>query len=172
MRRLSFVLLAFLLLLPAAAFARDVQAGDGSLQVSNAWVRLIVVKGDGLVYGHIDSGTLILVGYDAADTRSWQVSGAPAKVVGGLVRYSGSDLRFLFPNGHYVLRLEGDGIDFNAVGKGTVTAFGIGSEDDGSLAVNSGKAQQLGFLATTATFGTRKDQGAGAAVGAVKAATR
>jgi hypothetical protein len=155
MRRLFLTLLVVALLVsPTAAVARDQVAGDGSLVVSDAWVRQIVVQGSGVIFGHIDSGTLTVYSYDPADTRAPQVSGAIAKVSGTTVRYSGSDVRFLFPNGHYLLKLEGGGIDISAVGRGTVTASGLGTDDDGTLSINGNKPQKLGFISSLALFGT------------------
>ena len=155
MRRLFLMLLLVALLVsPTVAVARDQVAGDGSLVVTDAWVRQIVVQGSGVIFGHIDSGTLTVYSYDPADTRAPQVSGAVAKVSGTTVRYTGNDVRFLFPNGHYLLKLEGGGIDISAVGRGTVTASGLGTEDDGTLAINGNKPQKLGFISSLALFGT------------------
>jgi hypothetical protein len=142
MRRLSLILLVCLLL-PAGALARGSAAGDGSLDVRDAWARAIDIQGTGVIFGHIDQGTLTVVEYDPSGPTSPQVSGAPWKVVGNTVRYSGSDVRFLFPSGHYRLRLEGAGIDISAVGKGLFTAAGLGTPDDGTVTVNGVKTQQL-----------------------------
>jgi hypothetical protein len=171
MRRLLLIPLACLLLAlppvgfarPPAASARDSSTGSGSLVVSDAWVRQIVVQGSGTIYGHIDSGTLTVVSYDAADTRAPQVNGAVGKTVGNTVRYSGTDMRFLLPNGRYLITLEGAGIDISAVGQGTITAAGLGTDDDGTLAVNGGKALQVGFTSGLAVFGTKKSTDVAAA---------
>ena len=163
MRRISLIVLMTLLLAPAAAWADRRASGDGSLMVSNANARVINVKGNGLIFGHIDQGTVTVIEYDAADTAAPQISGSAGRVVGNAVVYTGSDLRFLFPNGHYVLRLEGAGIDISAVGSGKVMAAGLGTLDDGSLAVNGGKSQDLGVLSVSASFGGSKSAATAAA---------
>jgi hypothetical protein len=153
MRRLSLILLVALLIVPAALADRRA-VGDGALAVSGANARLITVKGNGLVFGHIDQGTLTVVLYDAADTNAPQITGAVPRIVGNAVIYSGADIRFLFPNGRYALRFEGTGIDMSAVGKGIVSTFGLGTLRDGTLSVNGADPQPLGVLGTTASFGS------------------
>ncbi len=173
MRRLLLIPFACLLLaLPPAALARDTAASSGSLVVSNAWVRQIVVQGSGTVYGHIDSGTLTVVSYDPADTQAPRVSGAVGRTIGNTVRYSGTDMRFLFPNGRYLITLEGAGIDISAVGQGTVTAAGLGTDNDGTLAVNGGKPLQVGFTSGLAVFGAKKGADVAAANGASAKASK
>jgi hypothetical protein len=159
MRRHALILLALCLLAPAAAQADHRTAGDGSLVVSDASARVITVKGSGLIFGHIDQGTVTVVAYDAANTSAPQISGSPGKIVGQTVVYFGTDLRFLFPNGRYSLRFDGVGIDISAVGKGTVTASGLGTADDGTVAVNGGKPLDLGLLPLTASFNGGKGIG-------------
>src|SRR5579862_5103401 len=152
MYRLIPILLAFLLWVPAALADRHA-AGDGSLVVSDASARTITLKGNGLIFGHIQQGTLTILSYDAADTSAPQISGATAKIVGNGVVYSGSDIRFLLPNGRYTLRIDGTGIDISAVGKGTIVATGLGTDDDGTLSADGGPPQTIGVLPTTARFG-------------------
>jgi len=152
MYRLIPILLAFLLWVPAALADRHA-AGDGSLVVSDASARTITLKGNGLIFGHIQQGTLTILSYDAADTSAPQISGATAKIVGNGVVYSGSDIRFLLPNGRYSLRIDGTGIDISAVGKGSVVATGLGTADDGTLSVNSNGSQALSVLTSSASFG-------------------
>jgi hypothetical protein len=154
MLRLLFILLASLFLAPASALADLHASGDGSLVVNDANVRSIAAKGSGLIYGHIAQGTLTVVDYTAADANAPQISGAPARFVGNAVVYSGSDIRFLFPNGRYWLKFEGTGIYISAVGKGTATAAGLGTANDGTLTAGGGKGQALNaFSSTTASFG-------------------
>ena len=174
MRRLLVLPLACLLLAaPPAALARDVVASDGSLVVSNAWVRQMVIQGNGLIFGHIASGTLTIVAYNPADVRAPQVSGAVSKVVGGgAVRYTGADVRFLLPNGRYLIILEGAGIDVSAVGQGTVTAAGFGTDDDGTLSVNGGKPLPVGFTSGLAVFGGKKEKGGDNAASPSKGSSR
>jgi len=152
MRRFLTVLLAVLVLAPAALADRRA-AGDGALAVSGASARVIAVKGSGLIFGHIDQGTLTVISYDAAGASAPQITGATPKIVGNAVVYSGADIRFLFPNGRYSLRFEGTGIDISAVGKGNVTALGLGTGHDGTLTANSGDSEPLSVLSTNASFG-------------------
>jgi hypothetical protein len=153
MRRLSLFLF-ILLLVPSAAFGAGVAAGDGSLAVSGASARIIVVVGSGLIYGHIDQGTLTVFYYRPVDTSTAQVSGTITKApVGTATLYSGSDIRFLLPNGRYWVRMDGSGIDISGVGKGTVSAIGAGTGADGAMTTNGGKALPLGVTPTTLVFG-------------------
>jgi hypothetical protein len=152
MRRFALVLLASLLLAPAAFADRRV-AGDGTLAVSGASARVIVVKGSGLIFGHIDQGTLTVLSYDAAGTSAPQITGATARIVANVVVYSGTDIRFLFPNGHYSLRFEGTGIDISAIGRGNVAAFGLGTTRDGTLSVDGGDPQAVTIFGVSARFG-------------------
>ena len=152
MRRLILVMLVLGLAAPAA-YAERRAVGDGSLVVSGASARVIMLRGSGLIYGHIQQGSLTVLDYNAADTNAPQISGAASRIVGGAVVYSGSDFRFLFSNGTYTLRIDGTGIDISAVGRGTVVAVGLGTADDGSLTVNSGKPLPLTTFGTSAFFG-------------------
>jgi hypothetical protein len=155
MQKLFLILLASLVLAPTALADRAERraVGDGALAVSGANARLISVKGSGLIYGHIDQGTLTVLLYKAADTSPPQISGATPRIVGKAVVYSGSDIRFLFANGAYSIRLEGTGISISAVGRGTVTADGIGTPQDGTLTINSVDQQPLSSVGVTASFG-------------------
>ena len=157
MRRLAFFLVTLLLLAFAAtALAGSVASGDGSLAVSGASARIIVIHGSGLIFGHLNQGTLTVMDYKGDPTAA-QVNGSILKLPSGTTtQYSGSDIRFLFPNGQYSLRFDGIGIDISAVGKGAVSAIGVGSADDGSMATNGGKALPLGSGPTTLVFGASK----------------
>jgi hypothetical protein len=157
MRRLPLFLVTVLALACAAtALAGGVASGDGSLVVSGASVRLLVVTGNGLIFGHVNQGTLTILDY-SGDPPSVQMNGSVLKLqVGSSTQYSGSDIRFLFPNGHYTLRFDGVGIDLSAVGKGAVTAIGVGSANDGSLGTNGGNGVVLGVTPTTLVFGGGK----------------
>jgi hypothetical protein len=152
MRRFLLTVLVTILVAPAAALAADRAAGDGSLVVSGASARLITVKGSGLIFGHIDQGTVTVVDYSAADSSAPQISGASGKVIGSMVVYAGADVRFLFPNGRYSLRFDGTGISISAVGKGWVSATGLGTAEDGTVTVNGGKPQELGQALIIASF--------------------
>jgi hypothetical protein len=153
MRKLCLILLASLILLPAAAFAERGSVGDGSLVVTNANARLTLL-GHGLIFGHLDRGTITVVGdYKPDDnTALSSVSGAKMKFSGSNVVYTGSDVRFLFPGGRYTLIVDGTGIDISAVGTGKVTAVGKGFSDDGTVSVD-GSAPQSVDLIGTLTYG-------------------
>lgn len=154
MRKLCLVLLASLLLVPAAAFAEHGTSGDGSLVVSDAFARLSV-SGQGLIFGHLDRGSITIVGDYRPDdnTALPSVSGAKMKFTGSNVVYSGSDVRFLFPAGRFVLILDGAGIDVSAVGNGKLTAVGKGSPDDGSITVDGGSPIEVDDVLGTVMWG-------------------
>jgi hypothetical protein len=149
MRKLCLVLLASLLLGPAAAFAERGLSGDGSLVVTDA-IGKLTVSGHGLIFGHLDRGTITVVGdYKPDNTTALpSVSGAKLKFNGANVVYAGSDVRFLFPGGRYTLIVEGSGIDISAVGTGKLTAVGKGFPDDGSVAVDGGVPQNVDTIGT------------------------
>jgi hypothetical protein len=156
MRRLCLILLVTALSLPAAAIGADRASGDGSLAISGASGTVIVQGYGGLIFGQIDQGTVLVVDYKPDDPTSvLSVAGAKPKSIPGATAYSGSNLRFLLPAGHYVVELIGTGIDASAVGKGIVGATGFGTPDDGSLAVNGGKPQPLTKVNTSLAFGAK-----------------
>lgn len=163
MRKLCLVLLAGLLLLPAVAFADRGGSNGGSLVVTSANARL-TVSGHGLIFGHLNRGTITVVGdYKPDDNTSLSsVSGAKMKFTGGNVTYSGSDVRFLFPGGRYTLIVDGTGIDISAVGTGKLTAVGKFLGDDGTVTVDGGTPQSIDSV-TAVTYG--KGNSGNAAVG-------
>jgi hypothetical protein len=146
MRKLCLLLLASLLLLPAAALA-DRGTNGGSLVISDATGKL-TVSGHGLIFGHLDRGTITVVGdYKPDDNTALpSVSGAKMKFAGGNVTYSGSDVRFLFPGGRYTLVVDGTGIDLSAVGTGKLSAVGRGSAEDGWVTVDGGTPQSIDLI--------------------------
>jgi hypothetical protein len=147
MRKLCLLLLASLVLLPAAALADRGSSNGGSLAVSDA-VGKVTVSGHGLIFGHLDRGTITIVGdYKPDDnTALSSVSGAKMKFAGGNVVYSGTDVRFLFPGGRYTLVVDGSGIDLSAVGTGKLTAVGKGSAQDGWVTVDGGTPQSIDLI--------------------------
>jgi hypothetical protein len=147
MRKLCLLLLASLLLLPAAALADRAGSNGGSLVISDATGKL-TVSGHGLIFGHVDRGTITVVGDYRPDdnTALPSVSGAKLKFTGGNVVYSGSDVRFLFPGGRYTLVVEGSGIDLSAVGIGKLSAVGKGSAEDGWVTVDGGIPQSIDLI--------------------------
>lgn len=164
MRKLILVLLAGALVIPAAALAERAAQGDGSLVVTGATGRL-VVSGHGLIYGHIANGSIIVVGdYKPDDATSLSsITGARQSIVGKNVAYSGTDVRFYFPAGQYTLIFEGTGIDISAVGRGTISATGVGEPDDGSFVIDGGKTRSVD---TQGTFAFPRGGGNGTGLGA------
>jgi hypothetical protein len=143
------------LAVPAAALAAPAAVGDGSLSLNSA-SGTIFVQGRGVIYGHFDSGTLMVLDYKPDDGVSTPaVSSGKAKYAKGSGVFAGSDVRFLIPSGRYTVELIGVGIDASAVGKGSIVATGLGSPDDGSYTVNGGKPQLLGKVPTSDSFGTK-----------------
>jgi hypothetical protein len=148
MRKLMLILLASVLIVPAAALAGRDAPGDGSLVVSSADGKL-TVQGRGLIFGHLDRGTITIVGYRADDnTAIPSVSGAKMKIRDGNVVYTGNDVRFLFPGGKYSLIVEGTNVDISAVGSGKFSAIGAGGADNGSFTVDGSRAQLIGTTGT------------------------
>ena len=147
MRKLCLLLLASLLLLPAAALADRGSSNGGSLVISDANGKL-TVSGHGLIFGHLDRGTITVVGdYKPDDNTALpSVSGARMKFAGGNVVYSGSDVRFLFPGGRYTLTVEGAGVDLSAVGTGKLSVVGKGSAEDGWVTVDGGTSQSIDLV--------------------------
>ncbi len=160
MRRLCFFLLLSLLSLPTLALAARSAPDDGTLVVSKA-NGTIMVRGKGLIYGHLTQGKLTVVDYKPDKSSAPSVSGAKFVLAPGSldVVYTGTDIRFLFPGGKYTLRFEGTGIDISAVGKGSVQTLGAGSPDDGSLTINGGKPVPIGFRAATSFAGNEGGKG-------------
>jgi hypothetical protein len=142
------------LAIPVTALAAPLAVGDGSLALTSA-SGTIFVQGRGLIYGHFDSGTLMVLDYRPDDGVSAPVvsSGKAAKSSKGSGVFQGSDVRFLLPSGRYTIELVGVGIDASGVGRGSIVATGLGTSDDGSYSVNGGKAQLLGKVPTGDVFG-------------------
>jgi len=154
MRRLTLLLLTLALVVPAASYAGRWAAGDGSLVVSNA-DGVITVQVKGVIFGHFDHGSLTVLDFKAEGNGLPTVSSAKQKLSGAKLNvvYSGSDVRFLFPDGKYTLRFEGSGIDLSAVGKGTVQFAAKSPLDDGTVALNGARAVPMSAIGSVATFG-------------------
>ncbi len=162
MKQLVVLFSAVVLALPALALAGDRATGDGSLAVTSANGKLIV-QGNGLIYGHFDAGTLIVTAYNADNPGDLaSVSGAKARYVGSTTTYTGSDVRFVFPSGKYLLQFNAGNINFSAVGSGFFTAVGWGTPDDGNYSVNGGHAVEIQKTGQAARYGTL--QGLGVAI--------
>ena len=159
MRKVCLFVLAALLLLPVVASADELgqgaagAAGDGSLVVSKANGRL-TISGRGLIFGHVESGTIIVTDYRPDDTTAPSVSGGTMKLVGrkATPTYAGSDMRFLFPGGKYTLTIDGTGIDISAVGTGKLTEAGPGITD-GTYSVDGGPTKSVSSVVGSASYG-------------------
>jgi hypothetical protein len=159
MRKLCLILAVAALATPAVVAAADRSVGDGSLSVSDA-SGTIVIQGRGVVYGHFDDGTLMVLDYRPDDPAS------VASISSGKFRYAytrgtgaftGGDVRFLFPSGRYTIELVSSGIDLSAVGRGSVVATAgllAGSVPQaGTLSADGAKPQLLLKGPTSVTFG-------------------
>jgi hypothetical protein len=143
MRKLVLTI-ALALAVPALAAAADLAAGDGSLGVTSA-NGTIVVQGQGVIYGHFDAGTLLILQYKPDDGISTpSITGGKAKLTRfGPGSVTGTDVRFLFPSGRYTIQLIATDVNASGIGKGTIVANGFGTADDGSFSVNGGKPELL-----------------------------
>ncbi|HEX4521139.1 MAG TPA: hypothetical protein VH063_16275 [Gaiellaceae bacterium] len=152
MRRFC-LLLAVMLCVPAVAAAAVTAVGDGALGVS-AGNGTIYLQGHGVIYGHFDSGTLMVLKYVPDDGVSVPaVSSAKGKYSRGTGVYSGTDVRFLFSSGTYTIELIGVDMNASAVGKGSIVATGLGTPDDGSFTVNGGKPELISKSPSSDLFG-------------------
>jgi hypothetical protein len=94
--------------------------GGGSLAVNGANGSL-VVTGQGVIFGYFDQGSLLVFRYSPdSPNDAISVEGASARSGSGVTIYSGSQVRFLLPAGHYTVEVVGSGIDVSAVGHGTI----------------------------------------------------
>ena len=155
--RRIFLLAILALAVPAGALAAPAAVADGSLALDSA-SGTIYVSGRGVIFGHFDSGTLMVLDYRPDDGLSMPaVSSGKGKFVKGTGSgvFSGADVRFLLPSGRYTIELIGVGIDASAVGRGNIVTTGLGSTDDGSYTVNGGKSQSLGKVPTSDAFGAK-----------------
>lgn len=120
MRKLALILV-LALALPAAAFARGGDKGDGTFAVKNA-VGQFTVQAKGTILGHLDEGSVAVIDTSPAASDDIQVLGWDQKksLKNGTVVYKGTDMRFRVVGGWYSLTVIGVGIDVSAVGMGSV----------------------------------------------------
>jgi hypothetical protein len=152
---------ALLLVLPAAALGAGVATGDGSVSVTGA-SGTIVIQGRGLIYGHFDTGTLMVLSYKPDDGVSVpSVTSDKAQYTKpGAGSFTGTDVRFLLPSGRYTIELIAVNLNASAIGQGSIVASGLSSGDNGSFAVNGGKPEQIGVkVPASDTFGTLTPKG-------------
>lgn len=154
MRKLVVILLVALAV-PAAAFARQKDRGDGTLAVKGA-SGTIEIKARGSILGRLDSGSLTITDWNPNDASDPQVIGADRMVnkTDLTTVYRGKGIRFRFVSGRYTIRIVGTGVDLAAVGSGTVRLTGAGTLDDGVYALDGAPFKALPLLPTPGSFGT------------------
>jgi hypothetical protein len=156
MRRLSFILLAFLVAAPAAVAATRA-TGDGVLELRSVQ-GTIVVTGKGVIWGQIDKGRLAVNDIVPGD-GDILVSGFEQKrpgVCDQCTVYTGKDIHFRVTGGKYRLSFLGAGIDFTAVGVGNAQLTGdLTAIDAGSWALDGGKWSPVPWLKRTVYFGVQ-----------------
>jgi hypothetical protein len=154
--RKVFLVLAAALAFPIAALAAQTASGDGSLAVTRA-SGTIFIQGHGVIYGHFDAGTLMVLDYKPDDASSvLAVSSGKSRWYRSSGVYTGSDVRFLLPSGRFTIELIAANLDASGVGKGSIIVTGLGTVDDGSFTVNGGKPQPLTRGAADGVFGYGK----------------
>jgi hypothetical protein len=156
MRKL--VLLALVsLLVPAAAFARPVERGDGTLAVKNA-VGQISVSAKGTMLGRVADGTITIVDLSPNGTNNVQVFGYDSKPrvrADGRTVYQGTDVRFRLLGGQYSVLVVGSGINLSAVGRGRIVAQGV---TDGLFSADGSPFEPVQPLLYSDTFGQQQQQ--------------
>jgi hypothetical protein len=159
MRRLTLILLAGLVVVPAALAASGA-AGDGALELSAVYGN-VTISGDGVLWGQMDKGALT-VSDPSAGPGDISVTGAdkPSRVLpDGSVVYVGRDLTFRINGTGYKLQFtNGNGIDLTTVGVGKATIVpSLTVVDDGDYALDGGKWKSVPILdPLTVRFGTPK----------------
>lgn len=159
MRRLFLILLAGLVVVPAALAASSA-AGDGALELSAVYGN-VTISGQGVLWGQMDKGTLVVT--DSTGTAGdVSVTGGdkPSRVLpDGSVMYAGRGLTFRITGGAYKLQFtNGNGIDLTTVGVGKATIVpSLTVVDDGEYALDGGKWKPVPILdPLNVRFGTPK----------------
>jgi len=148
-RRLSLILLAFVLVAVPTALAAPNAAGDGVLELRNVsgtvQIGTTTNFARGAVWGQLDNGYVSIFDPHLSNGRVY-VSGWDRKPLikdtpeGRLSLYAGKDLRFRITGGLYKLVATGSGLDLTAVGVGTAYLNGDPRAlDDGAYSVDDGK---------------------------------
>jgi hypothetical protein len=122
-----FLAVLVALAVPAAALARPVERGDGTLAVKNATGR-VTVYAKGTMLGRVVDGQLTILDLSPNGDNEVQVVGydrKPQLKPNGAAVYTGSNMRFRIVGGAYSAVVTGSGIGLSAVGRGTVLGQGI-----------------------------------------------
>jgi hypothetical protein len=111
-----------LLAVPAAAFAIERGAGDGTLAVSDA-SGSVSIAARGALIGQVDRGKVILEDRDARDGKPPVVWGFESRkdLTDTKALYSGTDIRFRIIGGFFRVKVIGSGMDLSLVGRGSIT---------------------------------------------------
>jgi hypothetical protein len=148
MRRLCLILLAGLVVVPAALAATGA-AGDGALEL-NAVYGNVTIGGSGVLWGQMDKGGLIVSDPNPNDGNVYVTGSdkAPKTLADGSTLYAGRDLTFRITGGSYKLQfLNGNGIDLTTVGVGRATIVpSLTVVDDGNYALDGGKWKPVPIL--------------------------
>jgi hypothetical protein len=159
MRRLCLILLVGLLVVPVALAAKGT-TGDGALELRAVYGN-VSISGDGVLWGQMDKGALIVTDPVATD-GDVNVSGSdktPKTLPDGSTLYAGRDLTFRISGGTYKLQfLNANGIDLTTVGVGKATIVpSLTVLDDGDYALDGGKWKPVPIIdPITVHFGTPK----------------
>ncbi len=162
MRRLTLILLAGLVVVPAALAASGA-SGDGALELRAVYGN-VTISGDGVLWGQMDKGALT-VNDPTAGPGDVSVTGAdkPSRTLpDGSVLYVGRDLTFRINGTGYKLQFtNGNGIDLTTVGVGKATIVpSLTVVDDGDYALDGGKWKSVPILdPLNVRFGAPKPTG-------------
>lgn len=159
MRRLSFILLAALLALPAAALAARADKGDGVFEMKAA-SGTFILTGRGVLLGQMDKGTLRVQDMSPSDGQQPAVSGAEHSRPTddpNTTLYWGTNVHFRVSGGRYKLRLKGSGVDLTAIGVGVadLTANPLTLDSDGSFSLDGGKWLAVPSIRQLVPYGTQ-----------------
>ena len=173
MRRLFVILLASLVVVPAALAAKRA-AGDGVLELKSVDGRVVVggpaSPARGALWGQMDSGKLVVVDPVSGDGQvyvsGWERRSLPTVNESGatVTTYWGTNLHYRVSGGKYRLVFDGYGVDLTAIGVGVAYLSGDPDVyDAGYYAVDAGKwlPMPVSFVPTkplAVPFGTQPAQ--------------
>jgi hypothetical protein len=149
-RRLALsILLVTLLGVPAAAYALERSADDGTLSVKHAR-GLVYLRLNGAIIGRMGHGDVTIVDPISDDgtgplvwgcERHQDASSNTQNPNDTIILCSGNDLRFRMAGGRYRVTMRGTGIFVSAVGHGRVTfdapGDDPGADKDGIYSINN-----------------------------------